>query len=428
MTTRNLIGLLLSFSAAGASACTQMSAGDDDGADDDSGGGDDDGGGGGGGWAAMPLLDDNTDPNEILYHAGNDRVTGIHYASLDEGLVVTEGAFDTSNDGGAVFGATHRAVTSIRFSGVDGGPSLLGTVDFTGVAPTSNGYIAMAYASDVIQSKDGGETFAIEKNGPADAFGIEAVLAFRQHAGGFTMVRDTGVVTTTASAAPGATAVYEDIWAPAAVPTIPDPVPADQCQVGPVSPQVPISTASVDVSTDGQLIAYTAVDDDRGAHVCISRDGGASFFPHVLDVPADAVDFAPTGVLFTSDDVGIAWWGISLYEGAQYIRRTTDGGDTWSDVAMPAAIASHGVELRAGFFAPDGQHGWLAGYDYDTSSALLLKTTDGGASWAVSGGDLAAKVSAAGGGKLWSGFALDADHIWVGGEHGVLMASDTGGS
>jgi hypothetical protein len=35
-------------------------------------------------------------------------------------------------------------------------------------------------------------------------------------------------------------------------------------------------------------------------------------------------------------------------------------------------------------------------------------------------------VSGAGGGKLWTGFALDEDHIWVGGEYGILLASDSG--
>jgi hypothetical protein len=57
----------------------------------------------------------------------------------------------------------------------------------------------------------------------------------------------------------------------------------------------------------------------------------------------------------------------------------------------------------------------------------MLTTTDGGASWSVGGGDLVARVSDAGGGKLFAGFALDADNIWVGGERGVLLYNAAGG-
>jgi hypothetical protein len=108
MKTR-IIGILFAGTCvAGSAACVKMEDGDD-GADDDGG----DGPSTGGGWTAIPLIDDASDPNDILYHAGNDRVTGIHYASLDDGLIVTEGEHDTSNDGGAVFKAAHHEVTSI---------------------------------------------------------------------------------------------------------------------------------------------------------------------------------------------------------------------------------------------------------------------------------------------------------------------------
>lgn len=413
MTTKTIPFFLSGSLVLGAGACTTLpgQAGDGDDAP------------GGGGWTQLHLLDDTTDPNDTLHHAGNDLVTGIHYASDDDGYVVTQGDHDTASDGGAVFKATRTEVTSIAFRGYEG-LSILGAVDFVGIEPTDDGYIALAYAADLIASRDGGATFQIEKNGGPEDFGLEAVLAFQESASGATMIRDTGVVTVTAGA-PGAGAAYEDVWAPTAVPPVPDPVPADQCQEGPESPQVPVTRASVYVSPDRGFIAYT--DEGDGApQICVSTDGGRAFHPRVLGVTGDAAGFAPTGVLFTSDTDGLAWWGSSLYAAA-YVQRTTDGGNTWTPVALPAEVASHAIELRAGFFAPDGEHGWLTGYDYDTSSALLVRTTDGGATWAMSGGDLAAQVSAAGGGKLWSGFALDADHIWVGGERGVLFASDRGG-
>ena len=53
----------------------------------------------------------------------------------------------------------------------------------------------------------------------------------------------------------------------------------------------------------------------------------------------------------------------------------------------------------------------------DGGGKAMLKT--------ASGGQLT--IMDAGGGKLWTGFALDEDHLWVGGEYGLLMASSTGG-
>jgi photosystem II stability/assembly factor-like uncharacterized protein len=93
---------------------------------------------------------------------------------------------------------------------------------------------------------------------------------------------------------------------------------------------------------------------------------------------------------------------------------------TWRDVPLPGAVASRSIELPAGFFAPDGQHGWLAGQDRNASSAVLLATTDGGASWTAVDG-VADAVNAFHGGKLYTGFALDATHIWLGGEGGLVM-------
>src|SRR5689334_934987 len=79
--------------------------------------------------------------------------------------------------GGAVFKATGSTVSSVAFSGDSTGITLLGSIDFTGIEKTPTGYLAMAYASDVIASRDGGNTFTIEKNG--SSFGIEHVYGYK---------------------------------------------------------------------------------------------------------------------------------------------------------------------------------------------------------------------------------------------------------
>ncbi len=378
------------------------------------------------GWTIVPLIDDETNPDSIVYHAGNSLVTGIHFASLDQGVLVVTGDNQTFSDGGAVFGATQKEVTDVRFGGDGTGLCLLGTVDFQGIVKTSDGYVAMAHACDLISSKDGGATFGIEPVGVGEPFGIEQILAFRESGSGAMLVRDTGVVSRTTTK-PGPNAIWDDSWAPRAIPPIPDPVPADQCQSGPDSQNVPAVAQATYVSQDGQFIAYTA-SPDYDPQICISTDGGVSFFPKILPGVAEDVLFAPpTGVVFTSATNGITWHATNIYPGAAYIYRTTDGGETWAKVELPAEVASKSLELKHAFFAPDGQHGWLVGYNYDNSIALMLKTSDGGASWKLSGGDLAAKVSDAGGGKLFTGFALDEHHIWVGGEYGIFAANAAGG-
>jgi hypothetical protein len=380
-----------------------------------SGSGSGSGGGSVGGWTALPLIDD-TRSDRTVEHAGNDRVTGIAFASPDKGLVVTQEDGLLNPRGGAVFHATRSAITSIAFSGDDvadrPGARHSGSTSFVGLERTPTGYIAMAYASETIASSDDGATFAMRPNGGRERFGIENVLAYQVTATGTTIVRDTGVVSVS-DGPPGPDAIYTDIWSPN---TDPD-LPLDVCQRGPKASNALVTRYAVHVSSDRMFLAYTA-NPGRHPEICISTDGGASFYPHALEVPESAMGYQPVGVTFTSRMTGIAWFAADA--GGAYIKRTTDGGTTWTDVPLPREIASDAIELPAGFFAPDGVHGWLAGFDFTAATALLLATSDGGATWSrVSG--VAEAVEAFRGNKLLSGFALDATHVWLGGDHGLVM-------
>lgn len=399
-----------------------------------SGGGGSSGGGGGGatpgakGWTVMPLLDDERDPERTYFRAGNDMVTGIFFASLDEGFVTTTGENQTSQNGGVIYRAKQKQITDIAF----GGPGLskclgIGEISYLGIQKTSKGYVARsADVCDFVSSDDGGKTFSVGPPGVGDPFGSEANLAYRETATGAVVVRNTGVISVT-TGAPGPNAIWDDIWAPGGVPPTPNPVPDDQCQAGPYSQFNPKISDIIYVSPDGTFMAYGASPADD-PQVCVSTDGGKSFFPKILPGVSEDVLFAPpVGVTFANAQVGIAWYAFNIYPDATYIYRTTDGGNTWAKAALPPELAGKGVELNGGFFAPDGQHGWIVGYNYDNGIGLVLKTSDAGATWTSASGDLAAKVEAAGGGKLRSGFALDEYHLWVGGERGVLLANEAGG-
>ena len=94
---------------------------------------------------------------------------------------------------------------------------------------------------------------------------------------------------------------------------------------------------------------------------------------------------------------------------------------------LPTEVTAEYTSIRHIFFAPDATTGFAVGYT--GSKPLLLRTTDAGATWKTAPGQasLAAAMKSLDAFKLYAGFALDTAHIWVGGEHGAVFASDGGG-
>ena len=58
---------------------------------------------------------------------------GIHFASIDYGIITTTGDNQSFANGGAIFRATQKAVTDLLFSGNRDGLCLLGTINFHGI-------------------------------------------------------------------------------------------------------------------------------------------------------------------------------------------------------------------------------------------------------------------------------------------------------
>jgi Photosynthesis system II assembly factor YCF48 len=391
------------------------------------------------GWTVIPLLDDHSDPSNVLNRAGVDDVSGIYFNSLDDGWVTTrQGTNSDTATGGAIFKAKSTSLTSILFSGNRDGNCFVsagGGIDFQGLEPSPTGFVALAYACDVIQSHDGGKTFALEKNQMSDQLSINAVLAMRPvPQGGTVMAMDNYVATTAGN--PGPTADWTTVWAPPpATPTTPATFPDADCQVTPTAGVPPERTAMY-VSPQADFMAYVAHSDDLGPIICISKgsvatgglDSPKNFLPSALpNIPDDIAFAAPDGVVFTSDTVGITFYANNIYPGEAYVDRTIDGGTTWKAATLPA-VAKKAIEFQSAFFAPDGMSGWIVGYNYDSSAPLLLHTADGGVTWDSNSGDLSTKALAGGGlGKLHTGFALDATHLWVGGDSGILLANSAGG-
>lgn len=425
---------VIALACAACTTSSNMSGGDDAGGGGGDAGGGNGGGGSGGGdgsggngsdegpissnWSVLPLLNDAANR---VFHAGEDLVTGIYFASRDRGWIVTQGANQSFGRGGAVFTARQHAVTGVAFAAPDGGPSLAGSVDFVGIEPTPTGYIAMAYAADVVASVDRGATWTIQRGGMLQ-LGISPVIGLSVTTSGTTLVAKSGVVATSTSA-PGPDATFLHVWAPIANPPIPNPVPAELCQGGPIGAGAPTTRESVWISPDRQTIAYT-VNPNHVPQICISHDGGSTFLPVSLDVPDEDTDVPPTGILFLTPTTGITWLGAADAVTKPYVKRTTDGGVTWVDAALPPSLVPLRLELHGAFFARDARHGWITGYDRDGRVPVLLSTSDAGARWTMVESGLVDAVRDAGGDKLFCGFALDAEHFWIGGARGLVLAHE----
>lgn len=141
--------------------------------------------------------------------------------------------------------------------------------------------------------------------------------------------------------------------------------------------------STVAISTDGNTIAYVSASDaDAVPQVCVSTNGGSAF----VQTELTGGNVPPSGIVFPNP------------------------------AGVPASI-----EFNYAFFAPDGLHGWIIGLDDTNDLGLALVTTDGGQTWSVDATGIA-NVDPANEERLRAGFALDATHVWIGGDHGVLFA------
>ncbi|AYF75729.1 hypothetical protein D7D52_19885 [Nocardia yunnanensis] len=114
--------------------------------------------------------------------------------------------------------------------------------------------------------------------------------------------------------------------------------------------------------------------------------------PQATPVPtapaaAEPVGFQPDSVQFASADDGWVLGHTSPCAGASCLalRKTTDGGATWEQVALPQPLRdsdAHGGRL---IFA-DSHHGWI-----ETSHGLFA-THDGGTTWRPADPELTAEV------------------------------------
>jgi Photosynthesis system II assembly factor YCF48 len=388
------------------------------------GGGTDSGGGGPTAFRAITILPDAENDSE--------RVTGFFCSSPKACVIST----DPFGDAGHIYASDGQAITGTPVSGDKAEATLLGTigtVSFLGFSQIGAQLIAhVSGAEGGLVTATGDVTKAASwKSGliAADvgAFGLNTQFGISRNAGHTTMMTKGRIWDTTAT--PGATAAWTNIYSPQAAPPIPADI-ADQrtadptlCDTDPSVSFSPDLTQSLYVAADLSLVvtpsgAVNQFGDDP-AGVCISTDGGHSF--HNAAFIGVDIGAGPLGVTCTSKDHCVAYGGIDSTAGSTYIYVSTDASkgarSHWAAATTPTL--SDGTEFRSAAFAPDGMHGWIVGAT-GAPKALLFTTTDGGATWTDASPTIAALAQ---GNRLHSVYAFDENHVWIGGENGILLTS-----
>jgi hypothetical protein len=223
--------------------------------------------------------------------------------------------------------------------------------------------------------------------------------------------------------APGPSAALTDTWHPEGVVTVPATLPTADCAAFVTNGYYSTQPGQVfAATTDASSILYSS-----GSSICRSSDGGKNFVDvstHITPSTFNATS-TPWTYTFTSPTVGIGVYGSEAdAPGTAYVLYTTDGGDNWTVGTLPASAANM-VSLIGTFAAPNGTLFIVGG----GPSLVLYDSADGGKTWT----DLSTKLNTWASTldnpplRLETGFALDAQHIWVGGDSGFIAYTATGG-
>ncbi len=252
----------------------------------------------------------------------------------------------------------------------------------------------------------------------AGVFGLNQQVALAHAGGTWTYFISHQILE--ASAGPASSTTWTPIWAPQASPPIPADIDQQRtadptlCDTEPYVGNAPPAPQMGYVAPDRSMIAYPAggagVLGDDAPGMCISTDGGHSF--HLAAIAG--VASGPRGVACTSKDHCVAYTSPMETDGqADVVWISNDASkgvaSTWTAASLPMLRSD--AYLTDAFFAADATHGWMLGYD-NGATALLLATTDGGATWT----DVSDALGPHDDFRPWAGTAIDASHILVGGE------------
>lgn len=364
---------------------------------------------------------------------GGQRVTGIHCSNATTCVVSTDGVGSV----GHLYASDGASITETLLTGDTELGALVGVIGepgFFGFSLVGDRLITRLHTGGdgwVWSTGDFTETSSwhVERVGVVTdagaSFGLNPQFGFGTDGTRWTQFRG-GLIYGT-SDAPGPTAAWRIIWSPRRTPPVPADIVARRaadptlCDSDPGYSNSPRPVHAGYLSPDLAIALSPAhalnQDSSDPPGVCISTDGAQSF--HLVPFP-DAADYeGPTALTCVSHDHCVVMGGQTLSDGSStygYVSRDASMGaaSTWSRITLPSF--GGGTIPKAIFFAPDGAHGWAVGEE--ERRGFLWATSDGGETWV----DLTASIRGLTTHRLDSGFALDASHVFVGGESDTLLA------
>lgn len=376
----------------------------------DGGGGGGDGGQGGDGFVAIAL------PYE------GERVTGIYCASDTQCVVSTH---HTTQDA-HIYATDGHTITRTL---VTGDADLAETFDIIGI-PTFTGFsrIGDRLVAHVRGAANGFVSatgdLRVAANWTATRVGprqLEQQLGFGTN-GTSWITFVTGTVYESPSM-PALGVGRTAIWDPQASPTVPPDLAQRRqndptiCNTTPGITGVMLQGAYVAPNTI--LIVYPADEQSQNGNdapgVCISVDHGRTFRHAAFS--GVAANHGPRGVTCISNDDCFAVGGLPFAAGSTYVFVSHDASlgsaSTWTRATTPTFDTD--TLLTYTFFAPDGEHGFIVGEQ--DRGPYLLATEDGGDTW-TDATDLVRDVTDQ---ILTSGFALDEERVFLGGNGDTLL-------
>jgi hypothetical protein len=361
----------------------------------------------------------------------NERVTAIHCTNSKACVIGTDASGPShiySSDGQKITGTL---VTGDSAFGEKVGT--LGTIGFLGFSKVEDRLIAhLKGSSEGFLSAKGDFTQAsswtTDLIGTASGFdfGLNQQMGVGLKDGRWVHFIMSYVLESTD--APGKGALWTPIWSPVD-PSFPknfaELYQKDKslCIAEPGAAAAPKLVQPAHVAANLSVVLYTSGSSQRArdrssgeAGVCISTDGGKRF--HLIAFKGVRSDDGPAGVTCISSDRCFAYSGIRDTKFIYATSNASQGKDSsWAATKLPALKEASVINNI--FFAPDGKHGWAVG-SIASSSPLVLTSNDGGESWKDAS---ASARAAAPNARLHSGFAVDATHIWLGGEKDTLLTT-----
>jgi hypothetical protein len=275
----------------------------------------------------------------------------------------------------------------------------------------------------IVTSTNGGGAFALGQAGNGFAnTGLQPALAYAADGSGHFWAADDENLYT-ATAAPGASTAWTIATPDASLCDPPSTYNSDPTGGGGTDRH----GMNLHVSSDGHNIVYP----QSSVAVCVTTDGGTTW-TKVMPPNPPSTPPERRNIYFMDDSHGLFFGGDDLGDTA-FVYTTSNGGTSWTAATIPAQGAQDVHALFSAFFAPDHHTGFLVGkqsLDDAVPPPLLWKTTDGGATWTdiTTTSFTGTAIDPTGFSQLTCGFALDAQHIWLGGHDGTLFANTSGGS